>query len=134
MREFLSTSLRRAVSQLPGGEKDIQGTIEKLLIGRGYQKGVDYDRETGRVKMSIKEVIPDFVLMKLNMALEVKLSKDKARSKDIVDEINADIRAYGMKYDSVLFVVYDLGSIRDEAEFKRDLEGVDGVSVIVVKH
>lgn len=97
-------------------------------------KGVDYDRETGRVKVSIKEVVPDFILPKLGLAIEVKLSKDRSKSKIIVDEINADIMSYGKEYASILFIVYDLGSIRDEVEFKRDLEITDGVSLIVVKH
>jgi hypothetical protein len=95
---------------------------------------VDYDRETGRVKVSIKEFVPDFIFQRLGLALEVKLSKDATKSRTIVDEINADIQAYGKKYAYVLFVVYDLGSIRDEQEFKRDLELLDSVTVIVVKH
>jgi len=52
----------------------------------------------------------------------------------IVDEINADIRAYGTQYERRLYIVYDLGIIRDEAEFKHDLEDAPGVSVLVVKH
>jgi hypothetical protein len=51
-----------------------------------------------------------------------------------VDEINADIRAYGSRYERQLYVVYDIGTIRDEGEFKRDLEAASGVAVIVVKH
>jgi hypothetical protein len=51
-----------------------------LLIGRGFTKGIDYDRETGRVKVSIKEVVPDFVFPKLGLALEVKLSTDKDKA------------------------------------------------------
>jgi hypothetical protein len=51
-----------------------------------------------------------------------------------VDEINADIRAYGTLYERQLYVLYDLGTIRDEAEFRRDLETAPGVSVVVVKH
>ena len=118
----------------PALEVEVQNAIEQLLIGRGYQKGIDYDREVGRVKVSIKEVIPDFIFPRLGLALEVKLSKDKSKSRQIVDEINADIQAYSAKYAFILFVVYDLGSIRDEDEFKHDLQATDGVSVIVVKH
>lgn len=69
------------------------------------------------------------------MAIEVKLSKDKAKSKVLVDEINADIQSYGKKYLSILFIVYDLGSIQDEFAFKHGLETIDGnIQVIVVKH
>ena len=106
-----------------------------MLIGKGFAKGVDYDRETGRVKVSIKEVVPDFILPRLSMAIEIKLSKDKSKSKSIVDEINADIQAYSKNYSSTLFIVYDLGSIQDEFEFKHGLETVDGnIRVIIVKH
>ena len=64
-----------------------------MLIGRGFTKGIDYDREVGRVKVSIKEVVPDFILPKLSFAIEVKLAKTDSKAKAIVDEINADIQA-----------------------------------------
>lgn len=134
LKDFFQANLRRAVIRTPTCETDIQDVTEQLLIGRGLAKGIDYDRETGRVKVSIKEVIPDFVLYRLDMALEVKFSKDKPRSKAIVDEINADISAFAKKYARQLFVVYDMGSIRDENEFKNDLDNSENVSVIVVKH
>jgi uncharacterized membrane protein len=98
------------------------------------QRGSDYDRETGRVKVSIKEVVPDFILPKLGLALEVKLTKHEQRAKEVVDEINADIRAYSQRYQAILFLVYDLGTIRDETEFRQGLEQVGSVEVLVVKH
>jgi len=97
-------------------------------------KGKDYDRETGRVKTSGKESIPDFIFPNLNLCLEVKLSNSREKLRSIVDEINADIRAYTTRYDRQLYIVYDLGTIRDEAEFRRDLEDARGVSVVIVKH
>ena len=45
-----------------------------------------------------------------------------------------DITAYQKMYPHQLFVVYDLGEIQNEVEFKRDIEMIDGVKVIVVKH
>jgi hypothetical protein len=134
LANFFQSNLRRAMFKVPEKELEVQDAVEQLLIGRGFDKGVDYDRETGRVKVSIKEVVPDFIFPRLGLALEVKLAKDVGKARAIVDEINADIVAYGKKYAFILFVVYDLGSIRDEMEFKRDLELTDGVSVIVVKH
>jgi hypothetical protein len=86
------------------------------------------------VKTSGKESVPDFIFPHLKLCLEVKLSKSSDKLRAIVDEINADIRAYGTLYERQLYVVYDLGTIRDEAEFKRHLETVPGVSVIIVKH
>jgi REase_DpnII-MboI len=134
LKDFLQASLRRAISTSPDRELEIQQTIESLLIGRGMAKGTEYDRETGRVKTSGKESIPDFIFPNLKLCLEVKLSKSADKVKAIVDEINADIRTYSTRYDRQLYVVYDLGTIRDEAEFKRDLEDAPGVSVLVIKH
>ena len=118
----------------PNIEKDVQDTVERLLIGRGLQKGQDYDRETGRVKVSSKESIPDFIFPKLDEAVEVKLVKDRRRVSEVIDEINADIAAYSTKYRHLLFIVYDLGQIPDEVEFRHGLENDPNVQVIVVKH
>ncbi len=115
-------------------EGEVQNAIETLFVGRGMVKGLDYDRETGRVKTSGKESIPDFVLSNLQLCLEVKLAKSAERIKPLIDEINADIRAFGTRYDRQLYVVYDVGTIRDAEEFKRDLESAPGVTVIIVKH
>ena len=114
-------------------KQDVQDTIEQLLIGRGLEKGLDYDREVGRVKVSSKEVIPDSTFHPLELQMEVKLLKDQRSVGRIIDEINADIQAYLQGYKAVIIVVYDLGVIRDELEFRRDLETADGVKVIVVK-
>jgi hypothetical protein len=134
LRHFLEANLRKAIFDVPEQEREVQNALEQLLIGRGMVKGVDYDRETGRIKVSIKESVPDFVLPKLALALEVKLAKSETKARAIVDEINADIQAYGRVYERTLFVVYDLGTIRDVLEFSRGLEVSPGVEVIVVKH
>ena len=34
----------------------------------------------------------------------------------------------------ILFVVYDLESIRDEEEFKKDLDNNNNIRVIIIKH
>lgn len=131
---FLQTRLRSAMFSPPSTELDVQNAVEQLLIGRGLQKGMDYDRETGRVKMSVKESVPDFIFRPLSLALEVKLSKDQSRLGRLVDEINADIAAYSTNYKSIIFIVYDLGAVRDEVEFRRDFEVSGNVSILVVKH
>ncbi|MCY3662491.1 MAG: hypothetical protein OXH28_06655 [bacterium] len=132
--DFFRANLRRAVIRTPERERDVQDVVEQLLIGRGYEKGIDYDREVGRVKVSSKEVIPDLIMAPFDLAIEIKLLKNQKQLSSIVDEINADIVAYHLNYKFRLFIVYDLGVIRDEVEFCRDLEGTDGVRVIVVKH
>lgn len=117
LKNFFEANLRRAIFEVPTQEKEVQNAVEQLLIGRGFTKGIDYDREVGRVKVSIKEVVPDFILSKLSFAIEVKLAKTDSKARAIVDEINADIQAYGRAYSHLLFIVYDLGTIRDVLEF-----------------
>ena len=134
LKDFIQANLRRAVFSIPEREVEIQNSIESLVVGRGMAKGTDYDRETGRVKTSGKESVPDFIFANLRLCLEVKLSKTKDDLRSIVDQINADVRSYGTKYERQLYVIYDLSSIRDEAEFKKDIENTPGVSVVIVKH
>jgi hypothetical protein len=134
LRDFLQANLRRAVYTTPERETEIQNSIETLLAGRGMSKGIDFDRETGRVKVSGKESVPDFIFDSLKLCLEVKLCKSREDLRRIVDEINADIRTYATKYERQIYVVYDLASIRDEAEFKKDIESTPGVSVFIIKH
>ena len=134
LRNFFQDRLRSAIFHEPSKEQEVQNVVEQLLIGRGMRKGPDYDREVGRVKISSKEVVPDFIFPKLSLALEVKLIKTPQRVPRSVDEINADIASYSKRYDQLLFLVYDLGHIRDEMEFRRGLENAQTVFVAVVKH
>lgn len=134
LRNFLNANLRKAIFNKPTKELQIQNSIEQLLIGKGFSKGIDYDRETGRVKYSGKENVPDFIFPLLNLALEVKFCDTKEKSKSIVDGINSDILTYREKYSFILFIVYDVGIIRDVVEFKKDLEKQKGVEIIIIKH
>jgi hypothetical protein len=135
LSDFFQVTLRQAVFDEPTREKQIQDTVEQLLIGRGLSRGVDYEREKGRVKVSIKETIPDFTIPRLGLAIEVKLSRDKDSAKSIIDEMNADIQAYGKTYAALLFIVYDLGSIQNEVEYKQGIEAKDrNIHVVIVKH
>lgn len=89
LRDFFQARLRSAVLQIPQSEREVQDAVEQLLIGRGLRKGQDYDREVGRVKVSAKESVPDFILPRLSLALELKLIKSTARAREVVDEISA---------------------------------------------
>lgn len=134
IESFIKSKLRKAVFDIPDKEKEIQNSIEQLFIGRGWNKGIDYDRETGKFEFSGREYIPDFVIPKLELCIEVKLLKENRKSK-VIEEISADITAYSKQYKRIIFVVYDLGYIRDETEFRRDIENAkDDVKVIIVKH
>lgn len=133
IENFLQSRLRTVVFQKPEKEIEIQNAVESLLLGRGLTKGVDYDRESGKFEFSGREYIPDFVMPKMSLCIEVKLLKDGRKSK-IIEEISADITAYKKAYERQLYIVYDLGVIQNELEFKRDIEMSDGVKVIIVKH
>lgn len=80
-----------------------------------------------------KEYIPDFIIPKLQLCIEVKLLRDGRKSK-VIEEISADITAYAKQYERQLFVVYDLGVIQNEEEFRRDIENAGNVKLIIVKH
>lgn len=133
-KNFIRSRLRPAINKQPENEHDVQDAVEAILVGRGMDKGVDFDRERGRVKHSAKESVPDFILLKLGLALEVKFVSNAASRSAVIDGIDADIRAYQKAYSHLLFLVYDLGSIQDVEEFKRDLESADNVNVLVIKH
>lgn len=125
--------IRTVIFQKPERERELQNAIEALLLGRGLAKGLDYDRESGKFGFSGKEYIPDFIIPKMSLCMEVKLLREGRKSR-IIEEISADITAYKKVYERQIYIVYDLGVIQNEIEFKRDIEMADGVKVIIVKH
>jgi len=57
------------------------------------------------------------------------------RKKEIISEINDDVIDYKTKYANRIFVVYDLGIIRDQEKFRNSLEeNNEHVVVKVIKH
>lgn len=134
LADFIQAHLRDVVFEQPANEKAVQNSLETLFVGRGYSKGIDYDREAGKVEFSGKEYIPDFCMRKYSLAIEVKLLKDPKSQSRMVEEISADITAYSKEYSNQLFVIYDLGCIQNVTQFKSDIEKCDGVHIVVVKH
>lgn len=134
VENFIKSRLRSVIFNLPTKEKEVQNGIETLFIGKGYCKAIDYDRETGKFNYSGREYIPDFILPKLRMCIEVKLLKEVSKKSKVIEEINADITAYSKEYENLLFVIYDVGIIRDETEFCRDIGNNEGVKIVIVKH
>lgn len=130
---LISTRFRSVFRVAPANEKEVQDKLEDFFIANSFDKGIDYDRETGKFNFSGREYIPDFIVPKLKLCIEVKLIKDKSRKSKVIEEINSDITAYHKQYDHILFIVYDLGTIRDEIEFKRDIEANESNSVIILK-
>ncbi|RXF74061.1 hypothetical protein [Hansschlegelia zhihuaiae] len=134
IQDLLSANLRKVIFRPPAVEKDVQDAVEALLIGRGYQKGIDYDREAGKFKFSGKEFIPDFNFILINTVVEVKLIRADGDRSRCIEEMSADIPAYLSHYGAVLFCVYDLGFIRDVSEFQGGIDKQEGARIVVVKH
>jgi len=120
--------LRRTLREAPSKEQQVQDAFENLLVGAD----VPYSRELAGVEYSSKTYRPDFVVAKADLVVELKLCKD-GREKDLIAEINDDILAYSTRYGNLLFVVYDLGQIRDTERFSASFQS-DKVVVRVVKH
>lgn len=134
IQDLLIANLRKVIFSRPEREYDIQNAVEALLIGRGYQKSIDYDREAGKFNFSGKEFVPDFIFPTFDLALEIKLVKERVRISQCIEEMSADIPAYLSRYRSVLFCVYDMGEIRDVNEFQEGLQKQRGVRICVIKH
>lgn len=121
--------LRAVMFSDPKSEKEVQDKIETIFRVRG----LDYRREQQGIPYSSKHYVPDFTFDALRIAVEVKLCNRTGREKEIIDEINADIIGYQGSYDRTLFVIYDLGFIRDVARLKSTIERQVGVRVMIIK-
>jgi hypothetical protein len=127
--DLISANLRPAMHDDPKHERDVQNALETIFRVRG----LDFRREQETVGYSTKRYIPDFTFDRLALAVEVKLCKAREREKEMIDEINADIIGYAGRYDRCIFVIYDLGFIRDVARFSEDIEANPNVHVLIVK-
>jgi hypothetical protein len=127
--DLVNVNLRPAIYDDPKHEREIQNALETIFRARA----LDFRREKDSVPYSTKRYIPDFTFNRIGLAVEVKLCKDKDREKDMIAEINDDIVGYGGRYDRCLFVVYDLGFIRDVAQFSGDIEANPNIHVLIVK-
>jgi hypothetical protein len=122
--------LRKTIRNAPSNEREVQDAFENLLIGAD----IIYSRESDSIEYSSKTYIPDFTIKQIDLAIDIKLCARDGREKEIIAEINDDILAYQTKYGNLLFVVYDVGQIRDSDRFGRSFEEHDNVMVRVVKH
>jgi hypothetical protein len=127
--DLIRANLRPAIYEDPKRERDVQNALETIFRARA----LDFRREQETVPYGTKRYIPDFTFDRIGLAVEVKLCKDKDREKTIIDEINADIIGYAGRYDRCVFVIYDLGFIRDEARFSGDIEANPNVHVVIIK-
>lgn len=127
--DLIRANLRPAIYDDPKHEREVQNALETIFRARN----LDFLREQQTVPYATKRYIPDFTFDRIGLAVEVKLCKDKDREKTMIDEINSDIIGYGGRYDRCLFVVYDLGFIRDTAKFSADIEENPNVHVLIIK-
>lgn len=122
--------LRKVIRDAPDRERVVQDAFENILIGAE----IPYSRETDSIEYSSKRYIPDFSFYKIDLTVEIKLCNREGRQKEIISEINDDIMAYRTKFGNLVFVVYDIGFIRDVDLFGETFERHSNVVVRVVKH
>jgi hypothetical protein len=127
--DLIRANLRRSIFRDPAHEREVQDALEIIFNARN----LDFLREQVSIPYASKHYIPDFTFDRIGLAVEAKLCKAREREKQIIDEINADIPAYATRYERSLFVVYDLGFIRDEARFCEDIEKNPGAHVRIIK-
>jgi len=122
--------LRKIIRDIPNNERDIQNSVETLLLS----SDIEYKREFPTIMYSSKKYIPDFSFPNLLMALEIKLCNRKEKEKELIAEINDDIMAYSKEFSNLFFLVYDISLIRDVDLFTSEFEKKDSVFVKVIKH
>ena len=122
--------LRKVIRKPPTKEVEVQEALENLFVGAE----ISYSRESDIIEYSSKTYRPDFTIKQLDLAIDVKLCARTRREKEIIAEINDDILAYQTKYGNILFIVYDVGQIRDSDRFAGSFEEHENVMIRVVKH
>jgi hypothetical protein len=127
--DLIRANLRPAIYDDPKHEREVQNALEIIFRART----LDFRREQEGIAFSTKRYIPDFTFDRIGLAVEVKLCRDAKREKEMIDEINADIIGYSGRYSRCIFVIYDLGFIRDEARFSGDIEANPNVHVVLIK-
>jgi len=127
--DLVGANLRASIYTDPSNERDVQNVLETIIRARA----LSFLREKVHIKYSSKTFVPDFTFDSMSLAIEVKFCNRPEKEKVIIDEINADIPAYQTKFKRLIFVVYDLGYIRDVAQFKSDIEDNLNVYVSVIK-
>lgn len=126
----IQSQLRKSIRNEPNNEKTIQDSLETIFNVKGF----DFLREKEHIEYSSKTYVPDFTFPSISAIVEVKLCNSQKREKDIISEINDDILAYGTKYSNIIFIVYDIGIIRDVDMFRGSFSKHSNVIVEVIKH
>lgn len=125
---LINNTLRKIIREIPEKEQDIQNRFEDLLVANN----IDYSREHPHIEYSSKCYVPDFSFKKIDLAVEIKLCKTD--EKRLIAQINDDILAYKTVFRNILFIIYDLGKIRDTDVFKSSFEKCPEVIIKIIKH
>ena len=93
-----------------------------------------WDKLLSDEQVPVNKLSPSEYVDILTFADILSLSSD-AQHKNFALKIISCLKCfYSKKYKRQLFVVYDLGVVRDELEFIRDIENAkDDIKVIIVK-
>ncbi len=130
---LIEIKLRKTVRDKPKNESEVTDALESLFIGADLDK--EFTREKENLVYSSKTYIPDFAFRRISTVVEAKLCDTPKREKEIIAEINDDILAYKTAYANLIFVVYDLGMIRDRDMFAGSIEQAHQQVIIrVIKH
>ena len=129
---LIENSLRKIIRDKPTRESEINDSLENLFIGAGLDG--NFSREKESIPYSNKKYIPDFVFDSIGAVVETKFVDREGKDKEIIGQINDDIVAYKSRYPNLIFVVYDMGIIRNMDMFKNSIENQESVIVKVIKH
>jgi hypothetical protein len=127
---LIKNNLRKSFDKVPIDEDEVQKHIRTILdVAKA-----NYSKEKESFEYSSKFYTPDFVMKELETTIEAKFCNSKDDESKIIGEINDDILAYKTRYKILIFIIYDVGIIRDEDRFKKNLRDISGVYIEIIKH
>lgn len=127
---LIDNKLRKIIREIPNKERLIQDAFENLLISTD----IPYEREGPSIEYSSKKYIPDFSFNNLDLIVEIKICTETTKEKSLISQINDDILAYQTRFGNIIFIIYDIGQIRDNNKFSHSFENNDKVIIKIHCH
>ncbi len=124
----IKKNLRNCMLSPPCDEYDVHDVLEIIF----KVMDLEFERDKEHIVVATKTKKPDFTFGDLNMAIEVKFCKSKRSEKRIIDELNSVILPYRQEYETIVFVIYDMGFIVDEEKIIKYFEK-SGIETIITK-
>lgn len=113
LRDLLNDTLRAAIGRsTPANERDVQNAVQAILAARQ----IAFQREK-TIRYKGKQYRIDFALDELGIALEIKIFSPKSKKGVLVDQLEADARAYSARYPRLLVLIYDTTGRLDFSEY-----------------